>query len=247
MPWPRSAKLRKSRRRRRSRDRQAMSVATSVRQDRQATRRSHDGGAARGERQRQGHCRRCSRCWATGRAHRGAACGAAVAAGAASFQRVAFESCRGDYIATLRKVADRSGSGAASARARHPDARQGRLRAEEAAGRPEGSRRRRWFRPRRRCSFSATTSTPTPIRRRAPSSRSRRTTTQSARRCGFSRPTPRRRRSSRRCCATRRSCATNRQIAASALHALDPGQAAGSKRARSCSTSRTMTTSRPPA
>ena len=50
---------------------------------------------------------------------------------AASFSVVAFESCRGDYIATLREVADRSGPGASSARARHARAREGRLRAEE--------------------------------------------------------------------------------------------------------------------
>ena len=122
---------------------------------------------------------------------------------AASFSVVAFESCRGDYIATLREVADRSGSGAPSARARPARAREGRLRAEEAARRVARTRKRRWSRPRRRCNSSATTCTRKPIRWRARSSASHRTPTPSGRPCGCSRRMPPPRRCSRRSCATK--------------------------------------------
>ena len=73
-------KAARSGRRRRSRRRAAMSVATNA-TDRQATGRSHGGGAACGVRKRQGLAGDARGAWQHGRAHRGAACGVAVAAG----------------------------------------------------------------------------------------------------------------------------------------------------------------------
>ena len=141
-----------------------------------------------------------------GRARRGAACGAAGAPGG-ELQRLAFEAMPRRLHRDLARGRGGSGSGAAPARARHADAREGRLCAEEAA--------RRLARSRQGAGAAGEGAAAPELRRARRSLRggardraaSRRTRPPSARRCGCSRRTPPPRRCSRSCCATRTSCA----------------------------------------
>ena len=140
---------------------------------------------------------------------------------AASFSVLAFEACRGDYIATLREVADDP----------DPELRQrvlGILTREK-----DGSAQkklleglhdptRRWCRRRRRCSCSATTCTPTPMRWRARSCSKPPNEAARARGAAPARGRRHRRAAVREDAARQGRAREIRQIAASALHALKP-------------------------
>ena len=140
----------------------------------------------------------------------------------------------------------RSESRDPATRARHTDARTGWICAEEAAGGAEESRQ----------GPGAARKGVAASRQRHPCGslcgsagdrrKSRRTTTPSARHCGCSPPMPRPRRYSRRCCATKTNCA---RIGRSRLLRCIRWilTSCSRTRARSCSTSRTIRTSRRPA
>ena len=141
---------------------------------------------------------------------------------AASFSVLAFEACRGDYIATLRKIADDPDPELRQRVLGTSGAREGRLRAEEAAGRIARScqgpaaAREGAAAPELRCAR----------RRLCGGARHRR---KAAQRDGAARGPAaargrrhRRARCSRSCCATRTSCARSGRSRRPRSHALKP-------------------------